>query len=168
MVEKLLLKRSWLRRNRSCLCPYRQHLQRLPKFEFAVLLVRVQLVEMLHSDFGAQIRHRKITGDLANTPAGSLPMEHVGRVLEDVELADADLHRVRIAVDITVLGGLTEPVPEHPVVADAGRGKGDAPTRNEAKHYASDEPFHLPKPLRPPRWAGFSKITLVLQNSSAA
>src|SRR5271163_1341306 len=95
----------------------RERLQRLAEVKLAVLLIRVQFVEPLDGLVRTHVAHRELSRELMNNAAGSLPMKDVGGGIEHVKLADADTHRVGIAVDVTVFGGAVETVPETAIMA---------------------------------------------------
>src|SRR5579862_10215 len=95
--------------------------------------------------------------------AGTLPMKKIGSGIEHVELADAHPHRVGIAVDVTVLRGAVEAVPETAIVTHIWGSKSDSPTSHKAKHDAGGEFLHFAMIL-PILGNSFSKVTYLSQN----
>jgi hypothetical protein len=121
----------------------RKRLERLAEVELAVLLIRIQLVEPLDGLVRTHIAHRELSRELMDNAAGALPMKKVGGGIENVQLADTDTHRVGIAVDVTVFGGVVEAVPETAIVAHIGGRKRYSPTSHKTKHNAGGKFLHF-------------------------
>src|ERR1700683_1182984 len=140
----------------------RERLQRLADIELAVLLVRIQIVEPLDCLVGRHVAHRELSRELMDDSARALPMKQIGRRIQHVELADADSHRVRIAIDVTILGSAIKTVPETAIMTDVSRSKSDSPASHKAQHHAGGEFLHFAMFL--PDGNLFSKITKQAQN----
>src|SRR5712692_11380509 len=127
---------------------HREQLQSLPEVEFAVLRIRVKRVELLDGLVGSGLPNRQLVRKLADYLVRALPVEKAGRDIQAVELADAHLHRVTVAVDVAAFGWIAQLAPKNPVVLNGRRSKSHSTTHRKPNHHARNEFLHLARPSR--------------------
>src|SRR5712692_6440345 len=127
---------------------HREQLQSLPEIEFAVLRIRVKRVELLDGLVGSGLPNRQLVRKLADYLVRALPVEKAGRDIQAVELADAHLHRVTVAVDVAGFGWIAQLAPKKPVVLNGRRSKPHSTTHRKPNHHARNEFLHLARPSR--------------------
>jgi hypothetical protein len=121
----------------------REQLKGLTQIEFAVLGIRVKRIEFLDRLVRSEFVGGKLSRELADNLVRSSPVKKITRYTEAVELADTNLHRVAISVDISGLGSAVQLIPEYPVVIKTGCRKPHPTTNHEAYHHTGNELFHL-------------------------
>src|SRR6185437_7773657 len=99
-------------------------------------------VQLPHSFLRAELGSREFTGELGYDFVRTLPMEQISRHGQALELADTDLHRVAISVDVARLGRVVKFVPESSVMVHGNGGEGHCATGDESHHYTCGELFH--------------------------